>query len=179
MQAYRIAGGMDRRRGHFNSILLTVMLAVSLILSGCAAAEGPAENSGSGNISAITVSDDSGLFSVFSQVSADASADAYIGSLQDIAAGEVIDRKSVDYTELDRYFTSSRITDEVFSRIKGKSFGDDCTVSRDDLRYLKLLYNGYDSKIHVGELIINKAADRDVLSVMKALFTADYAISRM
>ena len=37
-------------------------------------------------------------------------------------------------------FYISEITDEIFSRIDGKSFKEECTLSRDDLRYLHVLH---------------------------------------
>ena len=35
-------------------------------------------------------------------------------------------------------FTVDTISDAVFQRMKGKSYKDDCTVSRSELRYLRL-----------------------------------------
>ena len=37
-------------------------------------------------------------------------------------------------------FMISEITDEVFARIYGKSFKEDCTLPREDLRYLRVLH---------------------------------------
>ena len=41
----------------------------------------------------------------------------------------------------DDSFRISEITDEIFERIQGKSFKDDCTLPREDLRYLHVLLN--------------------------------------
>ena len=37
-------------------------------------------------------------------------------------------------------FKCEEISDEVYARIKGKSFKDDCTTLREDLRYLRVLH---------------------------------------
>lgn len=52
-------------------------------------------------------------------------------------------------------FYISPITDEIFARIKGKSFKDDCTLPKDDLRYLHVLHKDLNGKEHAGEMIVN------------------------
>ena len=37
-------------------------------------------------------------------------------------------------------FFITQINDEIFARIKGKSFKDNCTLPREDLRYLHVLH---------------------------------------
>ena len=52
--------------------------------------------------------------------------------------------------DADDSFWMSDITDEIFERIKGKSFKDDCTLPREDLRYLHVLHvdlNGDDRQL--------------------------------
>ena len=41
-------------------------------------------------------------------------------------------------------FTISPIPDDIFAKMQGKSFKDNCTVPREDLRYLKVLHVGFD-----------------------------------
>ena len=50
-------------------------------------------------------------------------------------------------------FTISPIPDDIFAKMQGKSFKDNCTVPREDLRYLKVLHVGFDGKTHIGELV--------------------------
>ena len=52
-------------------------------------------------------------------------------------------------------FYVKKIDDEIFARIKGKSCKDDCTVPREDLRYLHVLHKDLDGKTHEGEMICN------------------------
>ena len=60
-------------------------------------------------------------------------------------------------------FTISPIPDEIFAKMQGKSFKDNCTVPREDLRYLKVLHVGFDGKTHKGELVVNRLIADDVL----------------
>jgi hypothetical protein len=76
-------------------------------------------------------------------------------------------------------FYISEINDEIFARIKGKSFKDDCTLPREDLRYLHVLHKDKDGKVHEGEMIVNKHIAEDVLDILRELYENDYPIERM
>ena len=52
-------------------------------------------------------------------------------------------------------FYVSKIDDEIFARIKGKSFKDDCTLPREDLRYIHVLHKDLEGNTHEGEMICN------------------------
>ncbi len=81
--------------------------------------------------------------------------------------------------KLQNLFSVNRIPDDVFSRMKGKSFADDCTLSRDELRYLNLLHRGFDGKIKKGELVVHESIAGEILSIIKTLYEADYPIEKM
>jgi hypothetical protein len=76
-------------------------------------------------------------------------------------------------------FYSSEITDEIFARIKGKSFKDECTLPREDLRYLHVLHKDKDGNVHEGEMIVNKHIAEDVLDILRELYENNYPIERM
>ena len=76
-------------------------------------------------------------------------------------------------------FYISPITDEIFARIEGKSFSDDCTLSRDELRYLHLLHKDAEGKEHTGEMIVNYHIAEDVLEIFEKLYEADYPIEKI
>jgi hypothetical protein len=80
---------------------------------------------------------------------------------------------------VDNSFYISEITDGIFERIKGKSFKDNCTVPREDLRYLHVLHKDLDGKTHEGEMIVNYHIAEDVLDILKQLYRADYPIEKM
>ncbi len=58
------------------------------------------------------------------------------------AAGGVKSAKAEEQ-DTDPFYISP-ITDEIFARIQGKSFKDDCTLPREDLRYLHVLHTDLD-----------------------------------
>ena len=79
----------------------------------------------------------------------------------------------------DEDFYITEITDDIFARIKGKSFKDDCTLPREDLRYLHVLHKDIDGNVLEGEMIVNKHIADDVLDILRALYENSYPIERM
>lgn len=77
------------------------------------------------------------------------------------------------------YFYITEITDEIFARIYGKSFKEDCTLPREDLRYLHVLHKDLDGKDYEGEMIVNKHIAEDVLDILKQLYEANYPIDKI
>lgn len=76
-------------------------------------------------------------------------------------------------------FTISPIPDDIFAKMQGKSFKDNCTMPREDLRYLKVLHVGFDGKTHIGELVVNRLIADDVLDIFKQLYEAGYEIEKI
>lgn len=76
-------------------------------------------------------------------------------------------------------FVIETISQEIKDRINGKSYGKDCTVPYEDLRYVKVLYWGFDDQSHEGELIVNKAIAEDIVEIFKELYENKYPIEKM
>lgn len=76
-------------------------------------------------------------------------------------------------------FYITEITDDIFARMKGKSFKDDCTLPREDLRYLHVLHVDTEGNTHEGEMVVNYHIAEDVLEILKELYEAGYPIERM
>ena len=74
--------------------------------------------------------------------------------------------------ESDDPFYIAPISDEIFERIKGKSFRDDCTLPREDLRYLHVLHVTLDGETLEGEMIVNYHIAEDVLDILRQLYEA-------
>lgn len=104
-----------------------------------------------------------------------------LGNLDRTDAGTIIEENELDLNDLSKYFKSYEISDDIFERIYGdnKSYKTYCTVPREDLRYLKLLHRGFDGKIHVGELMVNKVLADEILEIFTILFQNDYQIESM
>ena len=52
-------------------------------------------------------------------------------------------------------FYISKIDEIIFSRIKGKSYKDNCTLPLEDLRYLHVLHKDINGETKEGEIICN------------------------
>ena len=76
-------------------------------------------------------------------------------------------------------FYMTPITDEIFARIQGKSFKDDCTLPREDLRYLHVLHVDLNGETHEGEMIVNVHIAEDILDIFKQLYDAKYPIEKI
>lgn len=76
-------------------------------------------------------------------------------------------------------FWLSKINDEIFSRIKGKSFKDNCTLPLDDLRYIHVLHKDLEGNTHEGEIICNVYIAYDVLDIFMKLYEASYPIEKI
>ena len=83
------------------------------------------------------------------------------------------------YPNMDPSFRISEITDEIFERIYGKSFKEDCTLPREDLRYLHVLHVDLDGVVREGEMIVNYHIAEDTLDIFRQLFAAGYPIERI
>lgn len=94
-------------------------------------------------------------------------------------AGMKVSEKSILSYGIDRCFEASAIDDALFQRIYKKSFKEDCTIDRGDLRYLKVLHRNIQGEILLGEMICNKAIANDLLQIFRQLFDNAYPIERM
>lgn len=76
-------------------------------------------------------------------------------------------------------FYISEIPDDIFEKMQGKSYKADCTVPREELRYIHVLHMGFDGQTHEGELVVNKAIADDVLEIFEELYKAQYPIEKV
>jgi hypothetical protein len=80
---------------------------------------------------------------------------------------------------IDAAFYISEITDDIFARIKGRSYPDGCTLSLGEIRYVHVLHYDFDGNITEGEIIVNTAIAEDVLEIFRELFDIEYPIEKM
>ena len=76
-------------------------------------------------------------------------------------------------------FCLMEISDSIYMRIYGKSFKEDCTTSRTDLRYLQVMHYNKEGKVCRGELICHRTIANDLLAIFKELYEAQYPIERI
>lgn len=84
-----------------------------------------------------------------------------------------------EYTDSLEDFKIEEINDEIFNRIYGKSFKENCTVPREDLRYLTIPHYTLEGDLEMGEMVVNKAIAEDIIDIFKTLYNAQYPIERM
>lgn len=94
-------------------------------------------------------------------------------------AGEQVSQAQVDQYGVDRCFVAYEISDAIFARMWKKSYKEDCTVPRSDLRYVTALHYTLDGKIQLGEMVCNKAIAQDLIEIFRELYKARYPIERM
>ena len=76
-------------------------------------------------------------------------------------------------------FRIDTLSNEVFSRMIGKSYPEGCTVARSDLRLLSVLHCDADGHTKQGQMVCNKAIASDLLNIFRRLYEARYPIERM
>lgn len=79
-------------------------------------------------------------------------------------------------------FYYESLSDTVKKRITGISYPADdssAAISYDTLRYVKVLYYDFDSKIQTGELICHKAIAQDLVEIFYELYEAHYPIGKI
>lgn len=81
--------------------------------------------------------------------------------------------------DIEKSFYIAEITDELFSRMYGKSYKENCNVPREELRYLHILHKDLDGNTKQGEIVVNKLISDDVLDIFKELYKANYPIEKV
>lgn len=104
---------------------------------------------------------------------------AEAGYLRNWTAGKQVSIKSINEFGLDRCFTAEPVSDAVFKRMKGKTWKANCTVSRESLRYVKVLHYTANKKIQTGELVCSKVIANDIIAIFRELYHKKYPIERM
>lgn len=76
-------------------------------------------------------------------------------------------------------FRQEPISDATFQRMRGKSYGAGCTVSRSELRYLFIPHFDGHGNVRLGEMVCNRVIADDLLAIFRTLFLQRYPIERM
>jgi len=77
------------------------------------------------------------------------------------------------------FFSSeSVITEDIENRMK-YSWKENNPVPLSDLRYITVSHWGFDSEIHIGELIVHKSVSAELIEIFQELFAAKFPIEKM
>ena len=96
-----------------------------------------------------------------------------------LPAGVIVDDFLTSDDIIAGCFNAEIISDTVFARMDGNSYKSECTVPIDDLRYVRVLYYGFDGQVRTGELVVNKMIAEDITAIFRALYDAKYPIGKM
>ena len=102
-----------------------------------------------------------------------------VSVIMDMEAGTILSREDLEDIDIDELFISETISDKVFDRMDGLSYGRECTTKREDLRYLRVLHRGFDGETHIGEIVCNKAIAKDLLYIFRQLYQEEYPIEKV
>lgn len=76
-------------------------------------------------------------------------------------------------------FYITEITDDLFTRIAGKSYKTDCKIPRTELAYLHVLHTDFSNTVKEGELICNCYIAKCLLDIFQSLYEAEYQIEKV
>lgn len=102
-----------------------------------------------------------------------------IADIKQQPAGTEVDVSGFSEEETAQLFYATEITDDIFTRINGVSYQKNNEISRENLRYLRVLHIGTNGNIYVGEMIVNESIIEDILEIMQELYRAAYPIEKM
>ncbi len=93
--------------------------------------------------------------------------------------GDIVPDEIVAEYGCECFFSAQELSDELFSLMQGKSYKENCTIPREDLRYLLVLHKNIEGKTLVGEMVVNKSIADDALEIFRELYSASYPIEKM
>ena len=102
-----------------------------------------------------------------------------LSDVRQMPAGTILSSDDLSEIETSHLFYMESIDDDILSRIDGISYSEDCIISLDDLRYLRVLHIGFDGETHIGELICNRELSEDFLEIFSKLYKYKYPIEKM
>ncbi len=167
------------------------IIAMSLILATALAACTGCAAQSSGN-AAYEGSDDSNVQAPSESITAvpttESAADSTSATLKDESS---VDSSESDINSItpkddiglaaasDDAFYAIPIPDEIFAKMQGKSYKDDCTIPRDDLRYIHVLHKNIEGETLEGEMVCSKLIAEDLLEIFRELYEQSYPIEKM
>lgn len=113
------------------------------------------------------------------QTEKEASKQTKPADISKLSPGDVVAKEEIDFSHLSDYFVTTKINDVIFASMNGYSFLENGEITRDDLRYLKVLHYNFDHEIQVGELVVNKAIATDCENIFRELFENEYEIQSL
>lgn len=99
--------------------------------------------------------------------------------VEDDTKGTFNEESDMTEDNTEESFYAEEISDGLFSSMQGKSWPEGCTMAREDLRHLHLLYKDINGEEHEGEMVCNALIADKVVDIFRQLYDAGYPIERM
>lgn len=93
--------------------------------------------------------------------------------------GDIVPEEYIAENGTDSFFRVQSIPDTIFAFMQGRTYKENCTVPREELRYLTCLHKDLSGQSIIGEMVLNKAIADDVLDIFRQLYEKSYPIERM
>lgn len=102
----------------------------------------------------------------------------YWEKTRQLEPGSIVPEQTFNWVKMDRFFQIYDIPDTIFSLMQGRSYKENCTIPRSDLKYLVFIHRDLDGNAVVGEMVVNQLIATDILEIMEQLFLASYPIEK-
>ena len=76
-------------------------------------------------------------------------------------------------------FYQTPIPDDIFEKMQGKTYKENCPIPREDLRYLRVLHKDIDGRTLEGELVCHKMIAETLLVIFEELYRQGYPIEKI
>lgn len=76
-------------------------------------------------------------------------------------------------------FSSQELPDSIWQLMQGRSYPQNCSIPREDLRFLQLSHYGFDKKEYLGQMVCNRLIADDLVYIFRELYNARYPIACM
>ncbi len=99
-----------------------------------------------------------------------------------VMADDFNDESKISFSKreyMEAHFFIKEIDDEIFARMKGKSYKEGCTIPLSQLCYIRVLHWNLNDEECEGEIVCNKKIADVLLSVFKDLYMAHYKIEKI
>jgi len=106
-------------------------------------------------------------------------ADEIVANIKKLPSGSTADVSELNQSAIAQCFFAEPIPDDIFARMQGKTFKKNCTTKRTSLRYIKVLYTGFDGQTQVGELVVSNSISKDITEIFLELYKAAYPIEKI
>lgn len=160
---------------------IRIVLIAVLLMSGCIIFVG-CGYSGNDIVSVVQMEEDNSVDEETMENERDLNIIASGNELQDNKNDQKnMEKESPDVAmkNIDEEFYITEITDEIFARMEGKSYKADCTLPREDLKYLHVLHYDLNGEVQEGEMVVNTHIAEDVLEILRELYDSEYPIEKI